>query len=137
MLTNYLVFNGNCTQAIEFYESVFDTKNSGIMKFSDMPPSENMEIDNPELVMHAEIPVEGGKLLLSDNPDLNTIIGDNITINFSSNDVEKVKSIWKNFIDKGSEVSMELEPSFFATLFGHLTDPFGINWMLMVPGDRE
>lgn len=137
MLTNYLIFNGNCAEAIEFYEEVFEAKNSGVMKFSDMPASENIEIHNPDLIMHAEIPIEGGKLLLSDNPDFNTVIGDNITINFSSKDEEKVRRVWNNFLDRNSEVAMNLEESFIAPLFGHLTDPFGINWMIMVPGDWE
>lgn len=135
MLTIYLTFNGNCQEALNMYEEVFQTTNSGIMRFSDMPPSENFVIEYPEMIMHSEIEVNGGKLLMSDNIELNTVIGDNMTINYATKDESELRGIWDRFTEQGAHVEMELEPSFFAPLFGILTDRFGIQWMLMIDGE--
>lgn len=70
-------------------------------------------------------------LMASDNPYGGTVIGDNITLNWSHEDASMVQQVWDRFIAAGSEVHMELSPSFFARQFGVLIDPYGISWQIM------
>lgn len=40
----YLVFNGNCREAVEFYKEAFNTEQPEYMTFADAPP-------NPDFVI--------------------------------------------------------------------------------------
>lgn len=131
MLTQYLFYNGQCEEALHLYEKAFNSKNTGLMRFKDAPPSEEMGLVDPEMVMHTELPVGESTLFMSDDPMLQTTVGDNISINYSNDDFEEVRRVWNVFVENGSTVTMELEPTFFSPLFGQVTDPYGISWMIM------
>jgi len=38
----YLNFDGNCEEAFNFYEKVFNTKNPGFMRYGDIPADPQM-----------------------------------------------------------------------------------------------
>lgn len=85
---------------------------------------------NPEDIMHANLKIGDVNLMASDNPYRNTSFGDSITLNWSHADASEVKRVWDELAQDG-EINMPLEATFFAPLFGQLTDKFGINWQIM------
>ncbi len=136
----YLSFNGNCREALEFYRELFHGEVTELNLWSDLPPTEGAEVGGlPEMpddaVMHASLRIGDVNMMMSENPYLNTSFGDNISLNWSHEDPEEVMRVWDGFVAAGAEVTMEIEPSFFAKLFGELTDQYGFHWQIMVPGE--
>ena len=55
----YLIFDGNCEKVFTFYESVFEVKIAGIMKYKDMPEEAKKDIPESDMerVVHVLLPV--------------------------------------------------------------------------------
>jgi PhnB protein len=97
----YLNFPRNTAEAFIFYRTVFGGEFSwgGIARFSDIPPMEGMPPLAPEdlnLVMHVELPILGGHLLMgTDAPEsmgFKVIAGNNVYINLEPD--SKAETNW-------------------------------------------
>ncbi|HHT44666.1 MAG TPA: VOC family protein [Fastidiosipila sp.] len=131
----YLYFDGNCEDALRFYEEVLGGEITYMQKWKDLPTDDTESMDempdiNPEDIMHANLKIGDVNLMASDNPYRNTSFGDSITLNWSHADASEVKRVWDELAQDG-EINMPLEATFFAPLFGQLTDKFSINWQIM------
>lgn len=132
-MITYLKFNGNCSEAVEFYATVFNGQPK-LLKFKDMPanPAQPLDDKMKELVLHGELVVSGSILKFSDAmPHQPVTMGDNFNITVSSEDAEQV-STWFNQLAEGGKIIMPLEKTFFSDLFGYVQDRFGIHWQVMV-----
>lgn len=130
-LNVYMIFNGDCRQAVEFYGQVFGSE-AQIMSFGDAPP--NPEFPLPEeaknLVMHAELMISGSRVMFSDSfPGRPFVKGNNIELTVVSTDMDEVKSVF-NMLKEGGKVEMELQETFWSKCYGKLTDKFGIEWQV-------
>lgn len=54
----YMVFNGNCEEAVEYYGQVFDTEPGELSRFGDMPSGPGQEL--PEEMKERIMPCELG-----------------------------------------------------------------------------
>ena len=126
----YLVFNGNCQEAIEFYRSALGGEIS-IMRFGEMPPSEEMPISDSwkQKIMHAELKL-GDKqtLYLSDMFEGGKVkVGDNVTVHIDVDAKEDVSRCF-NALSEGATVTMPVAEQFWGAVYGSLIDKFGIGW---------
>ncbi|MEK3935617.1 VOC family protein [Sporosarcina sp. FSL W7-1349] len=126
----YLIFNGNCREAIEFYADVFGTEEPQIMTFGDSPP--NPEYPLPEeakdLVMHSRLEISGTIVMFSDTfPGTPYTVGDNISLAVVGKDVDELKSAFGK-LKEGGTVTMELQETFWSKCYGQVQDKFGILW---------
>ncbi|WP_438313638.1 VOC family protein [Sporosarcina sp. FA9] len=126
----YLTFNGNCREAVEFYAEVFETEKPHIMTFGENPP--NPEYPLPEeakdLVMHTRLAIEGSNVMFSDTfPGSPFTIGNNISLAYHSFDADKLQIVFDKLKEDGTVV-MELQETFWARLYGQVTDKFGVIW---------
>ncbi len=133
----YLNFPGNCEEAFNFYKSVFKSDfQGGIMRFSDVPPSENVPPipeDTKNMVMHVSLPILGGSSVLmgSDAPQsmgFKVNFGNNVYINLMPDTREETRRLFKALSD-GAKIEMELQEMFWGDYYGALTDKFGVLWM--------
>ncbi len=125
----YISFNGNCAEAVAFYEKVFNVK-AQIQRYKDAPSDSGIPMSEgtENFIMHAQLELDGAVIMLSDTlPDYPVRMGENIALMLEFDEVEKVKAVF-NALKEGGEVSMELEPTFWSKYFGSLTDKFGISW---------
>jgi len=130
----YLHFSGNCADAIALYEKAFNTKVSHMMKYGDTPA----EVSYPpqpgteNFIGHATLPVGETDLMLCDvPPDMENIIGNNVSLHVTLDSIDSVKAAF-DILKDGGEVGMELQKTFWSECFGSLTDKFGIGWMFSV-----
>jgi PhnB protein len=135
----YLNFNGNCAEAIAFYEKAFGVK-AQIMRYKEAPPSAGYQPPpgTEEYVMHCRLALPAGDgadgpvIFLCDVPeDMKVSFGDSVSIMVNMDNVEQLKSAF-NALKEGGEVGMELQETFWSKCFGSLEDKFGISWMLAV-----
>lgn len=127
----YLMFDGNCREAFDFYRSVFGGEFCGMFQFKDAPKEIEVKEADRDRIMHMALPIgQDTHLMGSDighgmpfNP------GDNIHLSLSIDDIDKAKRIYKE-LSTGGKIIMPLEKTFWAELYALFTDKFGINWMI-------
>jgi PhnB protein len=140
-VSTYLNFQRNTEEAFNFYRSIFGGEYSGggIARFGDIPPSDGMppiaEADK-NLVMHIELPILGGHLLMgTDAPEsmgFKVNEGNNVHINLEPDSRAETKRLF-DALSAGGTVTMELQDMFWGAYYGSCTDKFGINWMFNLP----
>ncbi len=126
----YLVFNGNCREAAEFYAQVFETEKPKIMTFgeSHSDPSFQIPEEAKELVMHTRLTISGSNVMFSDTfPGMPFVVGNNVTLSLVSDNLDEITSSF-NRLKEGGKVGMELQETFWSKCYGSLTDKFGIEW---------
>lgn len=126
---NYLIFNGNCREAMQFYAKCLGAELQ-MMKFSEGPGAcSSLPKEAHDRIMHARLTKGSAVLMASDNmPGMAFHPGDNFFVNV---DCESVQEIDRYFaaIGENGTVKMPLQETFWAARFGMLTDRFGVNWM--------
>jgi PhnB protein len=126
----YLIFNGNCREAVEFYAKVFKTAAPQIMTFGESPqdPDYPLPEEAKDLVLHTRLTIDGSNVMFSDTfPGQTFTEGNNVTLALVSNNMDNLKS-WYEQLKDGGTVEMELQETFWSKLYGQVTDKFGIHW---------
>ena len=135
--STYLNFPDHTEEAFNFYRSVFKTEfnGAGIMRFGDTPPQEGappMSDELKKLVMHVELPVTGGHVLMgTDAPEqmgFKVVFGNNMYINLEPDSREETRELF-NQLSAGGKIEMELQEMFWGDYFGTCKDKYGVQWM--------
>ncbi|MCO6449663.1 MAG: VOC family protein [Caldilineales bacterium] len=132
----YLNFPRSTEQAFNFYKSVFGTEFTGeIMRYGDIPPSPDqppMSEADKNLIMHMELPILGGFVLMgTDAPESmghNLKEGNNITLNLEPDTRAETDRLFAALAE-GGEVGTPLAEMFWGGYYGDLKDKFGLRWM--------
>lgn len=129
----YLTFNGNAEEAFNFYRSVFGGEFAGgINRFKDSPGSEQMSAQDQQKVMHVALPIGQGDMLMASDTFESMgpfIAGNNFSVSLHPDSEEEAIRLFNGLSD-GGKVTMPLDKTFWAKLFGMFTDKFGIQWMV-------
>lgn len=132
----YLFFGGKTEEAVAFYQAHLGAKVNVMFKFSDSPDPIPEGVIAPgfeDKIMHGEITLGGNQYLVSDGCNsVSEIAG--FALTYQHADAAIIEKTFNTFAQVG-EVIMPLAPTFFSPLYGQVKDPFGITWMLMVPGE--
>ena len=135
--STYLNFARNTEEAFLFYKSVFGTEFTGeIQRFSTVPAQEGqppMKEEDKNLVMHVELPILGGHVLMgTDAPEsmgFSVRFGNNIYINLEPDTRAEADRLFQG-LSAGGKVEMALQEMFWGGYFGSCTDKYGVQWML-------
>lgn len=125
-LTPYIIFNGNCEEALKFYEKAFGGEIGHMSRYADAPDNQ-MGMD-PQKIMHTHFNLKGNMLFMaSDGPSDASDSGIvNLSLNYT--DAGSMQSAFAALSDGGT-VTMPLQDTFWGATFGMLKDQFGIKWM--------
>jgi len=122
----YLMFSGNCEEAINHYKDCMDGEIIYTQRYGDSPMA--MEGMNDK-VMHCTLKIGDSHIMAADSmPGQPAAIGNNVHLAVGSDDVSKAESMFGK-MSEGGTVTMPMEKTFWAERFGMLTDKFGVNWM--------
>jgi PhnB protein len=123
----YLVFDGNCREAFDFYKKCFGGE-LFTMKFSDAPGGA-ADKGSEDRLMHAALRNGGALLMASDTmPGMPFSKGNNFSVTISCESNEEVDRYCAAISEKG-KVMMQPQETFWAHRFAGCTDQFGVNWM--------
>ena len=125
----YLIFNGNCEEAVKFYEQTLGAKVEGLFKFAGSPAAEHAPPEWGDKVLHGTLKIDGNVVMVSDAPPGHYAKPQGISISISLNNRDKGEQIF-NALSQGGTVTMPFEKTFWASGFGMCTDRFGIPWMV-------
>ncbi|MBM3700998.1 MAG: VOC family protein [Actinobacteria bacterium] len=137
----YINFQGNCLQAINYYQKVFETEKAEIMTFGQMPPDPDFPVteETKDLVAHATLKINDGIIMFSDvPPGMPFTAGNNISVMVSGTGIsDKLTKYFNRIKDDGGKVEMELGETFWTKLFGSITDKFGITWHFNLDSNQQ
>lgn len=130
ILDSYLFFNGNCAEAMRFYERTLGGKIDMIMNYGQSPQPEQCPAGSQDRVMHAHMVVDGRALMASDTPkgqENAGMSGFALSLNYPT--AAEARRVFDTLAD-GGKVTMPLGKTFWSESFGMLTDRFGTAWMV-------
>jgi PhnB protein len=126
----YLLFDGNCEEAFNFYAKLFDGKIEIMLPHEGTPAASQVPPEWQKKVLHARMTIGNSVLMASDAPPSRSQKPQGFSINISINDVAKAERIFAALAENAVAVTMPIAETFWAKRFGMLTDRFGIPWMI-------
>jgi PhnB protein len=125
----YLVFDGTCREAFEFYAEILGGNIVAMMTRADMPSDQPAAPEHRDMIIHARLAI-GDKLLMgSDAPADRFRPMQGFMVTLGIDDPAEAERVYNAFADGGT-VNMPLTETFWARKFGMLTDRYGTPWMI-------
>jgi len=125
--TPYLIFNGNCREAMTFYQTCLGGELS-VTTFGESGQKSAPEAK--DRVIHARLANGSMVLMASDNmPDMDYHQGNNVWTTLECDSDEQVDGLYAA-MNAGGKDSMAPNNTFWGAYFAMLTDRFGFHWML-------
>jgi PhnB protein len=131
----YLMFDGNCKEAFDFYKNAFGKEFADINSFGDMPPQDGMpqltEVQK-KMIMHVKLEISEETILYGSDilqGSKGFTKGDNFSISINADSREEATNLFNN-LSEGGDVKMPLADTFWGAYFGMWKDRFGVDWMI-------
>lgn len=127
-LNLYLNFDGNCEEALRYYQDCLGGEITQLQRFGEAP--NEVPAGSENRVMHAVFQFDGNSIMASDiMPGHPFQAGNNFFISIQLDDKAEQHTVF-NRLSEGGKVLFPLQETFWGAEYGMLTDRFGINWML-------
>ena len=129
-LTPYLLFNGNCREAMEFYKTCLGGELE-LTKVKDSGAKDHLPAFQQEKVVNAKVRSGIMEISASDwlRPDKTPVRGNTVCIYLSGGSFDSLKTLFER-LSEGAEVTDPLRSQFFG-VYGALNDKFGVRWMFV------
>ena len=131
----YLMFNGRCEEAIEFYSKALGGEVLFKMKYNESPepcPEGSIPANWDDKVMHCSMRVGDTMLMMSDGDSSEPPRFNGVSLTVSVKDEAEADRVF-HALEEGGSVTMPLGRTFFSPRFGMVNDKFGVSWMVIVP----
>lgn len=132
----YLLFNGHCEEAINYYQTHLDAQVLMMMRFSDSPEPECCPPGRENLVMHATLQIGASIVMMSDGQEDAALNYDGFSLSLSMTDMAEAEARF-NALSQAGEVICPLAETFWSPGFGMVKDPYGITWMINVEAPEQ
>jgi PhnB protein len=129
-LNTYLNFNGNCEEALKFYEKALGGKLVFLMRYSDAPAGNECSKDMSSKIMHGRIVAGSAVLMASDCPPQFYEPQAGFAISINVDTAAEAERYFTALSENAKAIKMPLGETFWAERFGMLTDQFGVSWMV-------
>jgi len=127
----YLAFNGTCADAMRFYEQALGGKLEVLMSGAESPMAQHMPKEFAHRILHARLVLPGGGMLYGGDAPAHLpyegIKGVSITVDYDS--VAQAEKVFAA-LTAGGQVTMPMQPAFWAKSWGMAVDKFGTPWIV-------
>jgi len=128
-LDSYLTFDGNCADAMRFYQRTLGGK-LDLMTHAQSPIAGQTPPGSENRIMHARLAIDGRLLMASDSMVGHPYEGmKGFSLSLIYPTVAEATRVFNALAD-GGKVIMPLDKTFWAKAFGMLVDRFGTPWMV-------
>ncbi len=128
-LNAYLNFNGQCREAMTFYRDCLGGE-LALQKVAESPMAARMPSEAGACILHSSLTRAGLLLLMgSDMIGIRLKQGNSVALCLNCSSEEEINDFFVK-LASGGQVDTPLHQSFRGATFGHLTDKFGMIWML-------
>ncbi|MFY9824203.1 MAG: VOC family protein [Thermoanaerobaculia bacterium] len=129
-LSPYLFFDGNCADAMRFYERTLGGK-LDLMKASDSPVAAEMPPGSGDRILHARLVLDDGRTLMASDWMASQPYprekGFSLSLGYPT--AAEAQRVF-DALAEGGKVNMPFQKTFWADAFGMLEDRFGTPWMV-------
>lgn len=127
-IQSYLSFNGNCQQALNFYQDIFGGEIKNVQTY------EHQEIDIPENFrnkwQHAEFKGKGFEFMAYDAaPDTPLNEGNKVCMSIDCSNEDEGRQVFDKLAEKG-KVHTNWQKMSWGENYGRCSDQYGIQWMV-------
>jgi PhnB protein len=126
----YLHFNGNCEEALKFYETATGGKIVMLTTHEGSPAQAQTPPDWLKKILHARIQIGGTVIMASDAPPGRYSKPQGFSISLDADSPTDAERIFKA-LSEGGTVGVPMGETFFAKRFGMLADRFDVPWMVI------
>jgi PhnB protein len=127
-LTPYLEFNGNCREAMTFYQACLGGE-LFIQTYAEAPMEGELPAELRDRIIHSQLSGGGLILMAADMMGAGEVSpSKRVTLCLNSGSREEIKGYFEK-LSEGATVSQPVQEAFFG-MYGSLTDKFGIAWMV-------
>jgi PhnB protein len=132
----YLMFNGRCEEALNFYKKALGAEIGMMMRFKENPEADKAEAagcmpGDMNKIMHSAFQVKGSTVMASDGMSQGAPKFEGFSLSVEAKDEPEAERFFNALAD-GGKVEVPLTKTFFAKSFGVVADKFGVSWMVIV-----
>jgi PhnB protein len=128
----YLMFEGRCEEAIEFYRSGLGADVTAMSRFRDSPEPGAVPPGAGDKIMHAALRIGDTTVFASDGGQgTGQPVFRGFALSIAVSDEAAARRMFAA-LENGGKVVMPLQKTFWSPLFGMLTDRFGVSWMVSI-----
>jgi PhnB protein len=127
-LNAYLSFDGNCADAMQFYARLFDAKLEALITYEQAQAQMPMPGADGQKIMHAYLVHPQFEVMAGDTPSgmrYEGVKGVMMTLTYPT--AAEGRRVFEALADGGT-VTMPPAETFWADVFGMVTDRFGVPW---------
>lgn len=125
----YLSFNGNCKEAMTFYQKCL----GGVLSFQtigDSPLANKLPKKMLSNVLHATLSKEQWVIMGTDiSPEPGLVVGNAVSLVINCSTEQEIRQYYSKLVQGGKSTHF-LAPTFWNALFGTLIDKYGHQWLL-------
>jgi PhnB protein len=129
----YLMFDGRCEEALEFYRRAIGAEVTALLRWKDSPDPRMAMPGAEDKVMHSRLRVGETTILASDGQCQGKPEFHGFSLSITAADVAEANRLFAA-LGEGGQVQMPLSETFFSPRFGMVADRFGVSWMVYVEG---
>jgi len=127
-LTPYIIFNGNCEEALNFYVRALGGVVGPISRYGDIPGGDTHG-QNSNWIMHTHFAFDGNLLFMASDGPNDAEDSGMVSLSLNFEDAGSIQNVFSK-LSEGGTVTMPLQDTFWGATFGMLKDKYGIKWML-------
>ena len=131
-ISAYLHFEGNCRQAMTFYNSLLGG-DLEMQTVGDSPMASQMPAEHHDHILHAWLKNGALSLQGSDMSSCGNVNdaakGNAASLSLDCGSEDEINRVYAALSD-GGNITCPLDEQFWGATFGSLTDRFGTNWLL-------
>lgn len=132
MVTPFITFAGNCREALEFYQEVFDTTIQMSMTYDEYIPEgvNNPPKDLSNWILHATMEICGTEFWFADEVAEPVTKGTMVKLTAKVPTAANAQKIY-NALCKDAYITLPPTGKFYSTFHAGLIDMFGISWQIV------
>lgn len=135
MIVPYIIFSGECREALDHYRQIFNCPVKMIQTYGDYVP-EGLKTPPPDLdqwILHAEIDIYGTTVWFADEAVDPIRRGNNVRLTVAVPAKEDAQEIYDRFSGT-SHIILPPTETFYSTFHAEISDKYGIGWNIVAEG---
>ena len=134
----YLLFEGCCEEALEFYRKALGAEITALVRFKDSPESGMCAPDAGNKIMHSSFRIGESSVLASDGRCTGKPGFQGFSLSLLAVDDKEAERLFAALQD-GGQVFVPMGKTAFASRFGIIADRFGVSWTIHArpPGQKR
>jgi len=134
-IITYLNFFGNTRDAMTFYKECLGGELT-LQTVGDSPVADQMPVELRNQILHSQLVKDGIVIMAADAKDADLTIGNNISLMLNCKSEEEIRTYFSNLSVDG-KIEMPLSEQFWGSIYGMLTDKFGVKWRFNYDRPKE